>query len=98
MRPAAEVRRERRAGQLPNLYGDPALYGERKEYVEFVKEGLKRGIFRLGRRRKERVKAFFVAKKSGALRLILDCRRSNQHFHAPPPVALFSAGGFGEVE
>ena len=29
--------------------------------------------------------------------MVLDCRKSNQHFHRPPSVSFFSAAGFGEV-
>ena len=43
------------------------------------------------------MKLFFVAKKDGKLRLVIDCRRSNQHFRTPPCTRLFSGAGFTEV-
>ena len=39
-----------------------------------------------------------MAKKSGALRLVFDCRRGNQHFMDPPRLSLFSGAGFSEVQ
>ena len=69
----------------PTLYGDPGLK-DRDKYVEFIRDGCKRGVFRFGRKHVD-----------GTLRLIIDCRRSNQRFHKPPSVNLFSAAGFGEI-
>ena len=80
----------------PTLYGDPGLK-DRDKYVEFIRDGCKRGVFRFGRKHVESVSVFFVTKKDGTLRLIIDCRRSNQRFHRPPSVNLFSAAGFGEI-
>ena len=37
---------------------------------------------------------FFVHKKSGNIRLILDCRRANARFRAPPGTELLSSEGF----
>ena len=80
------------------MYGDKVLEHDRSAYVQFVKDGLSRGVLRLGARRREKVKVFFVVKKDGTLRLILDCRRSNVHFADPPRAALFSAASVGESE
>ena len=44
-----------------------------------------------------RVKLFFVLKKDNSLRLIVDCRRSNQHFVEAPRSHLFSGPSFAEV-
>ena len=41
---------------------------------------------------------FFVKKKDGGLRMVADCRRTNQWFGAPPSTRLFSSGGFVNVD
>ena len=82
----------------PSLYGDEVLSKDRDSYISFISDGIKRGIFKLGRRCKESARTFFVAKKDGRLRLVIDCRRANQRFRAPPKVGLFSAAGFGGLE
>ena len=81
----------------PKLHGCPALKKGRREYKTFVADGVQRGVFRLGLRCVEKVKIFFVGKKCGGLRLIVDCRRSNQRFGVPPHTSLFSGAGFVEV-
>ena len=89
VRTTAEFRRIRARDGLPNMHGDHALENNRAEYVWFIKEGLRRGLFTLGRRAKEHARCFFVPKKTGTLRIIIDCRRANQRFHVPPGVSLF---------
>ncbi|CAK0843554.1 unnamed protein product, partial [Prorocentrum cordatum] len=80
---------------------DPVLERNRPLYLEFIKFGISRGVFTLGKERVEDVSAFFVAKKGERIRSALDCRRSNQRFQPPPPppsVNLFSAAGFADLE
>ncbi|CAK0875218.1 unnamed protein product, partial [Prorocentrum cordatum] len=98
LRQPQEVAQVRQVDGLPTLYGDAVLKENRDAYIGFVKDGLARGIFRLSRRRKEAVKVFFVKKKDSSIRIVIDCRRSNQHFRAAPKVHLFSGSSFGEVE
>ena len=41
---------------------------------------------------------FFVHKKSGKIRLILDCRRANARFRSPPATELLRSEGFSNIE
>jgi hypothetical protein len=41
---------------------------------------------------------FFVSKKNGKLRLIIDCRRVNQLLRLPPRTPLASSAAFAEVQ
>ena len=41
---------------------------------------------------------FFVHKKSGKIRLILNCRRANARFRAPPGTELLSSESFSNIE
>ena len=93
-----DVQAERRMGRAPTLYGDKVLTANRPDYDQFLRDEIARGVFRLGRRCREQVRAFFVGKKDGQLRFILDCRRSNMHFTEPPRTALYSAASAGDAE
>ena len=85
--------REGKAAQ----HGDSRLKAGTPAYRDFVREGIGRGIFRVGLHQREKVKLFFVAKKDKRLRLIADCRRTNQRFAPPASTRLFSGAGFCEV-
>ncbi|CAK0901948.1 unnamed protein product, partial [Prorocentrum cordatum] len=82
----------------PTLYMGPLLERGRTLYVEFAKSGISRGVFVPGKTRVEDVGVFFVAKKDSRIIMFLDCRRSNQRFQPSPPVSLFSAAGFTDLE
>ena len=58
---------------------------------------VQRGLARVTTRRRGRVGVFTVTKKSGRLRLILDCRRANYMCKAPPNVTLGSVAALGEM-
>ena len=64
VRTTKEVREIRRRDGLPNMHGDPTLTSNRPDYIWFVREGVKRGIFRFGKKAKEHCRAFFVKKKT----------------------------------
>ena len=72
----------------------------RRLYVRLIKLLHSKGmlVFLDGSERREEVGVFFVAKKSNQLRLIVDARRSNLHFTAPPGVSLVTAEGLARVE
>jgi len=82
---------------MPRLYKDEVFARDRSAYLGFCREGLARGIFTVGRKRKGKVEPFFVIKKNGMLRIIMDCRQVNRLFKKPPGVNLFSGAGHVEV-
>ena len=47
---------------------------------------------------KEKINFFFVQKKDGRIRLVIDCRRSNQHFGPPEGVNLCTGETFAAME
>ena len=79
---------------------DPSLARNRRLYVRLVKLLYAKGLLVLldESERREDVGIFFVAEKSGQLRLIIDARRSNLHFTSPPGVSLVTAEGLGLIE
>ena len=82
-----------------NIYIDPLLARGGRRYARFVRDLGRRGLLRYGRWRSGDVGVFCVWKKGREkMRLILDCRRSNQLFKDPPYVALLTAEGLGSIE
>ncbi|CAK0838288.1 unnamed protein product [Prorocentrum cordatum] len=75
-------------------YMDPVLKTDADAYFDFVMRGHKSGLFRFGRTSHAIVTPFFVRKKAGTLRLILDCRPSNRRMRESPYVRL---GGPADV-
>ena len=81
-------------------YTDPILKNNPKEHCAFLHELSKRNMikYRLANGEKGKLGVFFVAKKSGQLRLIFDTRLLNQAFHDPPSTDLPSADPFTRLE
>eukprot|EP00974_Lingulodinium_polyedra_P114714 11108736-Lingulodinium_polyedra.AAC.1 len=77
---------------------DSRLRFNPKIYEEFVRDLDKRDLLFWTQEPKNVVTPFFVTKKSGKLRLILDCRATNELFVGPPGVALCSAEGLARLE
>ncbi|CAK0874630.1 unnamed protein product [Prorocentrum cordatum] len=75
-------------------YMDPVLKTDADAYFGFVMRGHRSGLFRFGRTSHVIVTPFFAKKKSGTLRLILDCRPSNRRMRESPYVRL---GGPADV-
>ena len=59
---------------------------------------LEKGILQTTTRPAEHASLFFVHKKDGAQRMIVDCRRANQRFRRPPGVSLATPESFSQLE
>eukprot|EP00435_Cladocopium_sp_Y103_P042198 s2255_g11.t1 len=81
-------------------YVDPILKNNPHEYGGFLKELHTRGMlrYRIAHGECGKLGIFFVAKKSGQLRLIFDTRLLNQDFEEPPKTDLPSADAFTRME
>ncbi|CAE8643896.1 unnamed protein product [Polarella glacialis] len=89
------------AGHSPSrttCYNDPLLMNDKKVYADFVKDLYKRKLLMFTRRPKERVGVFFVLKKDGSLRMIIDARRTNARFRPPPGVSLATPEALSKIE
>eukprot|EP00974_Lingulodinium_polyedra_P081493 7891259-Lingulodinium_polyedra.AAC.1 len=75
---------------------DPVLARGGAAYGEFLSSLLDCGVAEVGPS-VEQVGIFFVLKKSGALRLIFDTRRSNMHCAEPAPIGLPSGENLANV-
>ena len=78
-------------------YCDPALR-DQCTYHKFIQQLHDGRILTWTRRPRGRVEPFFVWKKKGSLRLVLDCRQVNQAFKDPPGVSLGSLSALGNLE
>ncbi|CAK0883482.1 unnamed protein product, partial [Prorocentrum cordatum] len=78
-------------------YGDPRLHSP-SLHGEFIQRLVEAGVVELTlERATEVVDCFFVKKGGGKQRLVVDCRRSNQHFEPPAPVSLVSGDTLAQV-
>ena len=79
-------------------YSDPLLKGNWRAYAAFLRTLDKAGMVRWSLTRRERCTPFFVKKKSGDLRLIIDARRFNRRCTSPPKTSLGSAITLTDIE
>lgn len=76
------------SGDIVKPYMDEVLQRDSNLYSGFVKDLFLKGMIFFTTRPREIIPPFFVAKKSGKLRLILDCRAVNRRFRKPPPIGM----------
>ena len=77
---------------------DAMLSRRPKEYAKLIKHCLKVGLLRLTSFCISELGIFFVSKKNGTLRLIVDCRKTNALFLDPPGVDLVTGEGLSNIE
>ena len=80
---------------LPTPHWDDALVGD--VYISFVNRLLQSGMLTLSLGCRSQAGIFFVRKKSGRLRMIVDGRQGNQRMRPPPKTSMPSAAAFSEL-
>ena len=70
--------------RMPNLHHDPAFERCPRRYALFIRDLYSSGVVRFSREVKVVNGIFFVKKKNGKLRLMLDARRASVFFKNPP--------------
>ena len=98
MKDVAETMESSDHGVPIKPYMDEGLARDKVLYRDFVLELHERGLVSFTRRPKSECTLFFVAKKGGKQRMIVDARKVNSLFRAPPSVALTSPEHFSELE
>ena len=78
-------------------YMDPLLRDDIGLYCNFVHDLFEAGMIDFTNRPQGLVTPFFVAKKSGKLRLILDCRETNRMFRKPPVLAAGTGASWSQI-
>ena len=95
---ADEARIARGRSGVDKAYSDPRLR-DPKVYRGFVKRLIGADLIEMSvETPKERVEVFFVGKKDGRLRMVVDCRLSNTHFKPPDKVTLCTAEALSRIE
>ena len=87
----------RRGAGAVTPYLDATFRANPNLYMQFVTRLFDIGIMGVTANCRERVTPFFVGKKGGKQRLVLDCRSVNELFRSPPSPDLGSAECFSRV-
>ena len=96
--PEVEARKRIRQSGLRQVYSDPRLK-DHCTYRKFVERLIDADIVEVTLQPSvEQIEVFFVAKKDGRLRMVVDCRLPNLHFEAPEKVHLCAAESLTRVE
>ena len=85
-------------GERPKIYMDDALKRDKKLYLQFVVDLYKRNMIRFSETCASVITPFFVIKKDGRLRLVLDCRETNLLFKESPNIAMAAGYSFSQLE
>ena len=78
-------------------YMDTILQNDPNKYNKFIKDLYDKNMVDITFSPKDLIAPFFVKKKNGKLRLVLDCRGVNRRFHPPPPMALSAGSTWSQV-
>lgn len=81
-----------------DMYLDPVLSNNTQAYHGFIADLFSCNILGFTLRPKMQVGAFFVSKKNGKQRLVIDARRANRLFRTPPSTCLGSVDCYGRLE
>ena len=81
-----------------DMYVDPLLAEDKKAYHGLVCDLVRCSLVGFTTSPKSQVGLFFVSKKNGKLRMIIDARRTNSVFRKPPSTQLGSADSWGRAE
>ena len=81
-----------------DMYVDPILESSKKDYHAFVADMVRCRLVGFTDSPRVQVGIFFVSKKNGKLRMIIDARRTNKLFRKPPSTMLGSSDCWGRTE
>ncbi|CAK8996987.1 unnamed protein product, partial [Durusdinium trenchii] len=83
---------------FPKVYMDERLKQSPELYHRFIKDLWERNMIDFSHERVSTVTPFFVVKKSGKLRLVPDCRATNEVFRPPPDIAMPAGYSFSQLQ
>ncbi|CAK0878435.1 unnamed protein product, partial [Prorocentrum cordatum] len=93
----SEAEARLRQSSIPAPYSDPLLRDQRS-WSSFVQLLYERHLVDFSLEDGVRAEMFFVKKKGGRLRMVADCRRSNEVFTEPLGARLATGDAFGMLE
>ena len=79
-------------------YSDPVLKHDDSKYADFVNDLVQRVLVSFTVTPRDQAAFFFVKKKGGQLRLIVDGRRADRLLRPPPSVSLATPESFAALE
>ena len=79
------------------VYWDEQLRTDRALRIKFILDLAGRGLIGFRRAIRSKVGCFFVPKKNGSLRMVVDARETNRCHRAPPHAALSTPAAWTEV-
>ena len=85
-------------GNRAKTYLDEVFRQKPEVYADFITDLAERNMVEFRTSATCVITPFFVNKKNGRLRLVLDCRSANELFCAPPDIALAAGYTFGQLE
>lgn len=94
----SEVGARKAESSLKAPYSDPIFRRQRQVYSDFVSQLHASNLVEFRTQARERVGVFFVWKKSGKQRMVVDSRLSNMWFGAPEKVHLATGSAFSRIE
>eukprot|EP00438_Fugacium_kawagutii_P035174 Skav225825 [mRNA] locus=scaffold2516:14315:17246:- [translate_table: standard] len=83
---------------LKQPYLDPVLKHDKKQYADFVSRLHQANLVEYRLEARECVGVFFVWKKSGRQRMVIDARRANLWFGRPQKVSLATGSAFSRIQ
>lgn len=83
---------------LPKIYIDEVLEKSLDTYHSFVQDLHARNMLDYVPEASSLCSLFFVCKKNGCLRMVLDCRASNELFRQPPDIAMPAGYPFAQLQ
>ena len=93
-----EAKARRKNCLISSPYVDPILKHQKNEYAQFVHRLHKSNLVEFRTEARECVGVFFVWKKSGKQRMIIDARLSNLWFRSPEKVHLATGSSFSRIQ
>ena len=78
-------------------YTDPLLT-DRDTLLDLVAKLVRSGVLGFRKKYRSKVGLFTVIKKDGSLRLVVDCRLTNQLHRPPPGVSMATAGAWATID
>lgn len=84
--------------ELQRPYVDPILLHQKAVYADFIQRLFHSNLVEFRLKARESVGVFFVWKKSGRQRMVIDARKSNLWFDTPHKVSLATGSAFARIQ